>query len=77
MPGLSPAPISSQGNGLGNEVDAWSQRGSGWVIEVLYEERLFSLKENGMRHGFGTHEKKNRLQTLLMFLRTFTLVKIM
>ena len=29
-----------------------------------------------MRHGGGTHEKKNRLQTLLMFLRTFTLVKI-
>ena len=36
----------------------------------------FSLKENGTRHGRGTHEKKNRLQPLLMFLRTFTLVKI-
>ena len=37
---------------------------------------IFRLKENGTRHGHGTHEKKNRLQTLLMFLRTFTLVKI-
>ena len=37
---------------------------------------IFSLKENGTRHGRGTHEKKNRLQPLLMFLRTFTLVKI-
>ena len=37
---------------------------------------LFSQEENGMTHGPGTHEKKNRLQTLLLFLRTFTLVKI-
>ena len=37
---------------------------------------IFSLKENGTRHGHGTHEKKNRLHPLLMFLRTFTLVKI-
>ena len=41
-----------------------------------YEETLFSLKENGTRHGRGTDEKKNRLQTLLMFLRIFTPVKI-
>ena len=41
-----------------------------------YEETLFSLKENGTRHGRGTDEKKNRLQTLLMFLKIFTPVKI-
>ena len=38
--------------------------------------RLFSLKEDGTRHGHGTHKMKNRLQTLPMFFRTFTLVKI-
>ena len=37
---------------------------------------IFSLKENGTKHGRDTHKKKNRLQPLLMFLRTFTLVKI-
>ena len=26
---------------------------------------IFSLKENGTRHGHGTHEKKNRLQPLV------------
>ena len=34
------------------------------------------MKENGTRHRRGTQEKKNRLQALLMFLSTFTLVKI-
>ena len=41
-----------------------------------YEERWLSLKENGTRNGHGTCEKKNRLQTLLTYLGTFTLVKI-
>ena len=36
-----------------------------------YEKRLFSLKENGTGYGLGTHEKENKLQTLLMSLRTF------
>ena len=35
----------------------------------------FSLKENGTKHRRGAREK-NRLQTLLMFLRTSTPVKI-
>ena len=47
------------------------------VLDCLdYKARHLSLKENGMRHGLGRHEKKNRLQTVLMFLRTLTLVKI-
>ena len=33
------------------------------------------LKGNGTRHGRGTREKKNRLQSLLMFSRTFRIVK--
>ena len=40
-----------------------------------YEERLFSLKENDTRRGRGTHEKKNRPQTFLMFLRNSHLSK--
>ena len=50
------------------------------VVVVVFNSTL-TLKENGTRHGRGTHKKKNRLQTLnnsslLIFLRTFTLVKI-
>ena len=46
------------------------------ISAEINKETIFSPKENGTRHGSGTHEKKNRLQTLLMFLRTFTPVKI-
>ena len=57
-------------------VDCWQSVFLSKYFSRDYEERLFSIKENGTRHGRGTHEKKNRLQPLLMFLRIFTLVKI-
>ena len=57
-------------------IDCWQCVFLSKYFSSDYEERLFSLKENGTRHGRGTHEKKNRLQPLLVFLRIFTLVKI-
>ena len=58
-------------------VDCWqSVFPSKFQQGLDYEETLFSLKENGTRHGRGADETKNRLQTLLVFLRIFTPVKI-
>ena len=45
-------------------------------LEVIcggYEARR-TAKGDGTRHGRGTREKKNKLQSLLMFSRTFRLV---
>ena len=59
---------------VSRSVDCWQS-----VFLSKFQQELgenISLKENETRHWRGTHEKKNRLQTLLMFSRTFTLVKI-
>ena len=64
---------SVQGPGIPNSTNTIAEKLDCWQPVFL---SIFSLKENGTRHCRGTHEKKNRLQPLLLFLKTFTLVKI-
>ena len=49
-----------------------------WHRAFIFNRHIhLNIKKNGNRQGRGTHQKENRLKTLLIFLRTFTLVKIM